>query len=93
MSEKVRAHTVITGMVQGVFFRAETMRAAIKHGVRGWVRNKRDGSVEAVFEGERQQVDAILSWCQTGSPRAVVKNVEVTWQEYSGEYKGFDITY
>ena len=73
MKEKVRAHAIITGVVQGVFFRAETMRAAVKHGVFGWVRNKRDGSVEAVFEGDRQQVAAILSWCQKGSPRSAMK--------------------
>ena len=93
MAERVRAHAIITGIVQGVFFRMETQRAAELHHVNGWVRNKRDGTVEAVFEGERENVDAVLDWCREGPPRAVVHDVVVEWQEYTGEYGGFDVTY
>ena len=53
MKDKVRAHATISGRVQGVFFRMETKRAADRFGVSGWVRNLRDGTVEALFEGER----------------------------------------
>ena len=93
MADKARAHAVITGIVQGVFFRMETQRAAERYGVDGWVRNRRDGSVEAVFEGEKKEVDAVLNWCREGPARAVVHDVVVEWHEYTGEFGGFDITY
>ena len=93
MEKRVRAHVIISGRVQGVFFRVETQRAAEGFGVFGWVRNKRDGTVEAVIEGRQQDVDAMLSWCRQGPRMARVDEVEVKWQDYTGEYKGFDITY
>ncbi len=93
MEKQVRAHVIISGRVQGVFFRVETQRAAERFGVLGWVRNRPDGTVEAVFEGERAAVDAILTWCKDGPDHAVVDNVELNWQSYTGEYKRFDITY
>lgn len=93
MDEKARAHAIITGVVQGVFFRMETQRAAEKFDVRGWVRNKRDGSVEAVFEGDKDRVESVLQWCRQGPPHSVVNNVDVHWQEYSGEFLGFEVTY
>ena len=93
MGEKARAHAIITGIVQGVFFRMETQRAAEKFGVRGWVRNKCDGSVEAVFEGNKDQVESVLQWCQQGPPRSAVDKVKVEWQEYSGDFFEFEITY
>ncbi len=94
MGEKIRAHAIITGRVQGVFFRMETQRAAQRiSGINGWVRNKRDGSVEAVFEGDKTQVDKILEWCHGGSPNSDVKNVDVQWETYMGEFANFEITY
>ena len=91
MQKKVRAHAIITGRVQGVFFRVETQNAASSHDVTGWVRNKRDGSVEAVFEGGEADVKATLTWCWEGPPRARVSNVAVTWQTYTGEFKTFGL--
>lgn len=93
MMDKVRAHVVITGIVQGVFFRLETQHVAEKYGVSGWVRNQRDGSVEAVCEGEREAVDALLAWCRKGPPRASVANVDVQWQNYTGEFSKFRVTH
>ena len=93
MADNVRVHALITGIVQGVFFRMETQRAAEMHGVEGWVRNRRDGSVEAVFEGERKNVESVLDWCRKGPPRATVHDVTVEWQDYTGEYGGFEVTY
>ena len=93
MGKQVRAHAVISGRVQGVFFRVETQRAAERFGVCGWVRNRRDGSVEAVFEGEQHAVDATLNWCQQGPGMARVDKVDVSWQDYTGEFKSFDITH
>ena len=93
MENKVRVHAIITGKVQGVFFRVETKSAAEGFGLTGWVRNKMDGSVEAVFEGEEADVRAMLSWCQTGPPHARVSKVDVIRQEYTGEFGTFDVTY
>jgi len=93
MKKQVSAHANISGRVQGVFFRAETRRAAERFGVFGWVRNRPDGTVEAVFEGEQQAVDTVLAWCQEGPNLAVVEDVEVRWQDYAGEFERFDITY
>jgi acylphosphatase len=93
MEKKVRAHAIISGRVQGVFFRMETSRAAERYGVWGWVRNLPDGTVEAVFEGDEGQVAAVLEWCGQGPRAADVKSVDVTWGDYTGEYQRFDITY
>ena len=93
MEKQVRAHVIITGRVQGVFFRVETQRAAERFGVAGWVRNRPEGTVEAVFEGDPESVDAVLQWCHEGPNLAVVKKVDVSWQDFSGEYNRFDITY
>jgi len=93
MKEKVRAHALISGRVQGVFFRMETQRAAEACAVNGWVRNLPDGRVEAVFEGDKQSVDAVLKWCDHGPPHARVDRVDVQWQDYSGGFESFDITY
>jgi acylphosphatase len=93
MAENVRAHITISGIVQGVFFRVETQRAAQRFGVCGWVRNKRDGTVEAVIEGERHKVETMLDWCREGAPRAVVHKVDVEWEKYTGEMADFRVTH
>jgi len=93
MENKVRAHAIIGGRVQGVFFRMETKRAADGFGVSGWVKNRRDGTVEALFEGEQDRVDAVLAWCQEGPAHAQVSDVKVDWEDYAGEFSSFDVTY
>ena len=93
MEDKKRAHVIISGRVQGVFFRMETLKAARHYGVSGWVRNKADGTVEALFEGDTNSVDLILAWCRTGSPPAKVEKTEVNWENYTGEFTEFKITY
>ena len=93
MEDKVRAHAVISGRVQGVFFRLETKHSADGFGVFGWVRNKRDGTVEAVFEGSEKSVMSILEWCKKGPPYAKVTHVDVKWEDYKGEFSSFEITY
>lgn len=90
---KVRAHVFISGRVQGVFFRYETRLRAIRNNVTGWVRNLPDGRVEAVFEGEREKVEAMIDFCHRGPPGAIVRKVEVKWEEPTGEFKGFHIRY
>ncbi|MBS7606537.1 acylphosphatase [Candidatus Bathyarchaeota archaeon] len=88
---RVRAHVFVSGRVQGVFFRHETRLRAIRNNVVGWVRNLPDGRVEAVFEGEKENVDAMIEFCRRGPPGAIVKNVEVIWETPTGKFKGFQI--
>lgn len=71
----------------------ETRRAAERYGVTGWVRNREDGSVEAAFEGDEDSVNLIIEWCRKGPPNAWVRNVDITWEDYRGEFRGFEITY
>ncbi len=91
--EKVRTHVFIEGRVQGVFFRANTREEASLLGLTGWVRNCWDGRVEAVFEGEREKVEKVISWCKKGPPGSLVKNVETNWEQATGEYDTFSIEY
>lgn len=89
----VRAHVIIRGMVQGVFFRSYTREWARELGVKGWVRNLPDGCVEAVFEGEEGRVKEIIERCRRGPPLAIVEEVRVSWEPYKGEFKEFEIKY
>jgi len=90
---KVRAHAIISGRVQGVFFRSETQDEAVRQSVTGWVRNLPNGRVEAVFEGEKDKVEALIEFCRRGPPGARVTRVDVTWGNYTGEFKSFSIRY
>ncbi len=90
---KARAHVFISGLVQGVFFRWETRKNALKNNVKGWVRNLRDGRVEAVFEGEKEDIEKMIKFCERGPPGAKVEKVEVKWEDYKGEYESFEIIY
>lgn len=89
----LRAHAIIHGRVQGVFFRASTRDEALRVGVAGWVRNLPDGSVEALFEGETLKVEEVLGWCHKGPSGARVSGVDITFEPYKGEFKRFDIRY
>ncbi|MEM2336045.1 MAG: acylphosphatase [Candidatus Bathyarchaeia archaeon] len=90
---KVRAHVFVSGRVQGVFFRYETRREARLRGVKGWVRNLPDGRVEAVFEGEEEAVKEMIDFCRHGPPGAKVTKVDVRWENYTGEFRDFEIRY
>lgn len=93
MEDKSRAHIIISGRVQGVFFRANTARAGERLGVSGWVRNLPDGTVEAVIEGNADAVREMVQWCHTGDPPARVDGVRISWQPYTAEFRGFRVTY
>ena len=84
MSEHVRSHVVVRGSVQGVFFRDSCRREAGTRGVAGWVTNRRDGAVEAVFEGEPGAVAAMVDWCRRGPRGADVESVDETSEEPEG---------
>jgi len=88
---KVRAHVFVSGRVQGVFFRMETRYEAMKRNIAGWVRNTFDGRVEAIFEGEREDVEKLIDFCRSGPPGARVTKVDVQWEEYTEEFRDFRI--
>ncbi len=90
---KTRTHVYISGHVQGVFFRYETKRNAESLGVRGWVRNLPDGSVECVFEGEKENIEKILEFCKHGPPGANVTDIKINWEDYQDEFDNFHIRY
>ena len=93
MADNVRAHAVISGRVQGVAFRIETQWAAERIGVQGWVRNRWDGTVEALFEGEKARVEEMLAWCRRGPELARVEAVDLSWEDYRGEFTDFSIVH
>jgi len=90
---KARAHVFISGSVQGVFFRSETRNQAKKHGVTGWVRNLPDERVEAVFEGEEENVKRLIEFCRRGPRGSRVTSLDATWETYAGEFDELEIRY
>ena len=86
----MRVRAIVHGRVQGVFFRDTTRREASAQGVAGWVRNRPDGTVEAVFEGDRDAVEAMVAFCRQGPPSAAVEHVDVSEEEPEG-LAGFDV--
>lgn len=90
---QIRAHLLISGKVQGVYFRQNMKQVARRHNVTGWVTNLRNGKVEAVLEGEDMNVNEVIEWCHVGPSEARVDNVEVRFEEYKGEFDSFNIIY
>ncbi|HEX9399957.1 MAG TPA: acylphosphatase [Anaeromyxobacter sp.] len=89
MADRVRVHLVVSGVVQGVSFRAYAVDEARRLGLAGWVRNLPDGRVEAEAEGPRAAVEALVAWCRSGPPAANVDDVEVTWAPFRGDLGPF----
>lgn len=88
-----RAHLMISGQVQGVGYRYSAVIRANQHGLAGWVRNTRDGQVEIVAEGREADLQGFIEWCRRGPSAAYVRDVRVDWQEPTGEFAGFDLSY
>ncbi len=90
----VAVEVVVSGDVQGVFFRAGAASEARRiGGISGWVRNNPDGSVEVIAEGERKALDSLLDWCSHGPAGAAVSGLKHEWLAYSGEFRDFTIKY
>jgi acylphosphatase len=89
--DRLRAHVIIRGRVQGVNFRASAQAQARLHEVEGWVRNLDDGRVEAVFEGADAAVKRMISWCYSGPRSARIDDVNVEWEQPTGQERGFHI--
>jgi acylphosphatase len=87
----VRLHVLVSGRVQGVFFRGQTEQWAVKKSLRGWVRNRTDGRVEVLAEGERGDLESLLDLLRQGPPFARVDDAEARWLEYTGEFDSFRV--
>lgn len=90
---KLRIHAIVSGIVQGVFFRSETRRIAKNLGVKGWVRNLPDGRVEVVAEGDKDKIDNLIEFLKRGPSSARVDNIDVEVEEYKGEFIDFSVRY
>ena len=91
--DNIRMHLTIEGRVQRVWFRDSTRREAVNLGVFGWVRNRTNGTVELLAEGSENNVKKLVAWCQHGPSAAKVQRVHETLEEWTGEFKSFDVIY
>ncbi len=89
----IRMHLIITGRVQGVCFRIATKKEAKKCKISGWVKNRINGTVETVLEGEEKQVELMVKWCKHGPQGANVVKVDEDMERFTGEFNGFKIIY
>lgn len=90
---KTRVHVIISGKVQGVWYRASTKQKADELGIFGWVRNMADGNVEAVFEGEKESLDEMIAWCWIGPGRAQVSDIKMVPLKSDEVFSGFVVLY
>lgn len=91
MADLARASAIVSGLVQGVFYRQSVLGEAQRLGLSGWVQNLPDGRVELVVEGERAQIAELLDWCRRGPTRARVDEVKVVWAAFAGEFRTFTV--
>ncbi len=86
-----QAHLIISGKVQGVFYRASCQEVAQGLGLKGWVRNLSNGDVEVLAQGEKEKIEKLIDWCKKGPPSAKVNNANVKWEDLKEEFKNFDV--
>ena len=91
MRALVRARVVISGRVQGVLFRQSARANALELGLSGWAHNLLDGKVEIVCEGDSKRVEEFIQWCKKGPSLARVERVNVSFEEYKGEFQNFEV--
>lgn len=90
-SEYIRVHLIISGKVQGVYFRKHTQDTSIENNVYGWVKNLMNDDVECVLEGLKSNVDKVIIWCHQGPSNSHVDNVEIKYEEFTGHFTDFQI--
>jgi acylphosphatase len=91
LTKETRVHIFVSGKVQGVYYRQNTLQKAQELGIFGWVRNLSDGRVESVIEGSKANIEKMLAWCKEGPLDAKVKEVKIIYEEYKNEFSTFDI--
>jgi acylphosphatase len=89
--DRARLHLIVSGRVQGVFFRHSAMEEAHQLALSGWVRNLASGEVEIIAEGRRKNLEIFFAWAHSGPPGARVADVREEWSEYRGEFGGFRV--
>ena len=82
---------IIFGRVQGVYFRKTTQKQALQQNITGWVRNRKEGTVEVLAQGSEDNLLALLKWCEKGPRFAKVERIEINWKEQEGEFSSFEI--
>jgi len=93
MSTGSRVHIIVSGIVQGVFFRAHTQQVARSLRLTGWVRNLSDGRVEIVAQGPKDALDKLVEWCRHGPSMSRVDKTDVQWEDFAGTFEDFDVRY
>ncbi len=88
-----RIHLFYSGYVQGVGFRFSVKRIALSLGLKGWVKNLRNGNVEIVAQGEKNSLEDFVNQIRESSLKRYIKNVEINWEEASGEFNNFEIRF
>lgn len=86
-----QARLLITGKVQGVFYRASCQEVAQRLGLNGWVKNLSDGNVEALAQGEKEKIEKLIAWCKKGPSGAVVSNLDINWETVVKQITSFKI--
>jgi acylphosphatase len=92
MSNK-RVRLIVTGRVQGVFFRQSLKAKAIQNNIFGWVKNLQDGRVETILEGNKENIRILVEWAHSGPANAIVENVEIHNEKFDDEFRKFDVLY
>ncbi len=88
-----QVHLIISGKVQGVYYRASCQEIAIRYDLKGWVKNLSTGQVEVLAQGKKEKIEKFIAWCNKGPPNATVNNIKIKWQPLNGSYNIFEITY
>ncbi|OGZ17926.1 MAG: acylphosphatase [Candidatus Nealsonbacteria bacterium RBG_13_36_15] len=90
---KKRVVILVSGLVQGVFYRSKTLRKSKNLNLTGWVKNEPNGSVKIVAEGEEENLGELIGWTKSGPPLAKVNKIKVEWEKDKEEFKDFEIRY
>ena len=88
-----QAHIIVSGHVQGVFFRMTAQKEAIQRNLKGWVRNLPNGQVEIIASGNKTILDGFILWCHNGPPHSYVDNIQIEWMSNTKHYENFKIKY
>ena len=88
-----QVHLIISGKVQGVFYRASCQKIAIQYDLKGWVKNLSTGQVEVLAQGKKEEIEKFINWCKKGPPHAIVNDLEIKWQPLNHDYNTFEIIY
>lgn len=92
MSDIARAHLIVSGHVQGVYYRSNSAETGLKLGLTGWSKNLPNGTVEIVAEGDKERIEELIKWCRKGPPSARVEGVDIRWEAPTGEFEAFRVT-